>query len=131
MPRQFGRSPLGAFLPVPEIGSGGGARLFGDTASRRGWWLRKAGRAFPFGSMPLAFCRLPVGRGLATPKNQNKKGTPMLDQIHPHAAGIDVGSTKIFVALPGEPPSCFETFTAGLEAARDHLRARAVTTVAM
>ena len=55
----------------------------------------------------------------------------MLDQIHPHAAGIDVGSTKIFVALPGEPPSCFETFTAGLEAARDHLRARAVTTVAM
>lgn len=55
----------------------------------------------------------------------------MLDQIHPHAAGIDVGSTKIFVALPGEPPCCFETFTAGFAAARDHLRERGVTTVAM
>jgi transposase len=55
----------------------------------------------------------------------------MLNQIHPHAAGIDVGSTKIFVALPGEPPSCFDTFTAGFEAARDHLRERAVSTVAM
>lgn len=55
----------------------------------------------------------------------------MLEQIHPHAAGIDIGATKIFVALPGEPPCCFDTFTAGFEAARDHLRARAVTTVAM
>jgi len=55
----------------------------------------------------------------------------MLDQIHPHAGGIDVGSTKIFVALPGEPAHCFDTFTAGFEAARDHLLERAVTTVAM
>ena len=55
----------------------------------------------------------------------------MLDQIHPHAGGIDVGSTKIFVALPGEPSHCFDTFTAGFEAARDHLLERAVTTVAM
>lgn len=55
----------------------------------------------------------------------------MLDQIHPHAAGIDVGATKIFVALPGESPCCFDTFTAGFEAARDHLRERGITTVAM
>lgn len=55
----------------------------------------------------------------------------MLDQIHPHAAGIDVGSQKIFVALPGEAPCCFDTFTAGFEAARDHLRERGITTVAM
>jgi transposase len=55
----------------------------------------------------------------------------MLDQIHPHAAGIDVGSTKLFVALPGEPPRCFETFTAGFAAARDYLCERGVRTVAM
>ena len=55
----------------------------------------------------------------------------MLDQIHSHAAGIDVGSTKIFVALPGEAPRCFDTFTAGFEAACDYLRERGVTSVAM
>lgn len=55
----------------------------------------------------------------------------MLEEIHRHAAGIDVGSTKIFVALAGEPPCCFDTFTVGFERARAHLRERGVTTVAM
>lgn len=55
----------------------------------------------------------------------------MLEQIHPHAAGIDIGSTSIFATLPGEPPRRFDTFTAGFEAARDYLRERGVTTVAM
>ena len=55
----------------------------------------------------------------------------MINQIHSHAAGIDVGSQKIFVALLGEQPCCFDTFTAGFIAARDYLREHEVTTVAM
>jgi transposase len=55
----------------------------------------------------------------------------MLEEIHPHAAGIDIGSRKIFVALAGEEPCSFDTFTAGFEAAGAYLRERGVKTVAM
>jgi transposase len=58
-----------------------------------------------------------------------------LPVIEPNAAGIDVGATQIFVAVPGdrdpEPIRCFETFTVELERLADWLRGCRIQTVAM
>jgi len=51
--------------------------------------------------------------------------------INPHAAGIDVGSEKLFVAVVDGPVKVFETFTESHEKVRDYLLSEAVTTVAM
>jgi len=55
----------------------------------------------------------------------------MLTTLHPHAAGIDAGSTKFFVATPDGVVAVFESFTLELYRLREHLRARGVTTVAI
>jgi transposase len=55
----------------------------------------------------------------------------MIPTLHPHAAGIDAGSTHFFVAVPDGTVSVFESFTAELYRLRDHLQAHGVTTVAM
>ena len=55
----------------------------------------------------------------------------MLPTLNPHAAGIDAGSTKFFVATPDGGVAAFETFTLELYRLRDHLVAQAVTTVAI
>jgi transposase len=72
----------------------------------------------------------------------------LLETLNPHAAGIDVGATELWVAvLPGSVPPqaqasdtpaavpanvcCFGTFTADLEAIARWLRQCGVTTVAM
>jgi len=55
----------------------------------------------------------------------------MLPTINPHAAGIDAGSTKFFVATPDGEVTAFESFTLELYRLRDHLLARGVTTVAI
>lgn len=47
------------------------------------------------------------------------------------AAGIDVGSEQLFVAVIDGPVRRFDTFTSSLEALRDHLVSHGVTTVAM
>lgn len=54
-----------------------------------------------------------------------------LPVIHPHAAGIDIGSEKVFVAVPDQAVRSFETFTASLIAMREYLVAQHITTVAM
>ena len=55
----------------------------------------------------------------------------MLPTLHPHAAGIDAGSTQFFVAVPAGAVTSFGSFTADLYGLRDHLKAHGVTTVAM
>ena len=55
----------------------------------------------------------------------------MFPTLHPHAAGIDAGSTQFFVAVPSGTVTCFGSFTADLYRLRDHLKAHGVTTVAM
>jgi transposase len=55
----------------------------------------------------------------------------MLPTLNTHAAGIDAGSTHFFVAVPEGTVTSFESFTADLYRLRDHLKAHAVTTVAM
>lgn len=54
-----------------------------------------------------------------------------MQTINQHAAGIDVGSEQLFVAVVGGAVQSFETFTESLHALRDALLSHGVTTVAM
>jgi len=70
-----------------------------------------------------------------TPRPPRRTGgaTP-LSVIHAHAAGIDVGATEHWVAVPGDDPAEVRRFgacTADLEAVADWLAACGVTTVAL
>jgi transposase len=66
-------------------------------------------------------------------KQRNK--VVSLPVIEPDAAGIDVGATEIFVAVPNdrapEPIRCFPTFTVDLERLADWLQQCQIRTVAM
>ncbi len=55
----------------------------------------------------------------------------VLKVIHPHAAGIDIGSRNFFVDAGEEDVKIFPTYTEGCHAVRDYLLSRNVTTVAM
>jgi transposase len=65
--------------------------------------------------------------------NKNKKVT--LPVLNPDAAGIDIGATEIYVAVPAdrdeEPVRMFATFTQDLNELADWLQQRRVRTVAM
>ena len=58
-----------------------------------------------------------------------------LECIEPNAAGIDVGATEIYVAVPperaAEPVRCFKTFTGDLRDMAAWLKQCGITTVAM
>src|SRR5437588_5564207 len=58
-----------------------------------------------------------------------------LPVIEPNAAGIDIGATQIFVAVPGDrdpaPVRCFQTFTVELEKLANWLQECRIRTVAM
>lgn len=67
---------------------------------------------------------------------RRKAGTKSrLSTVHPHAAGLDVGSTFHVVAVPpeadDEPVRTFRTFSADLQALADWLTRVGVTTIAM
>jgi transposase len=54
-----------------------------------------------------------------------------MEKMHHHAAGIDIGSRKVFVGLESQPVRSFETFTQDLVALKDYLLENKVSTVAM
>lgn len=54
-----------------------------------------------------------------------------LDLVHPHAAGIDIGSKSFYVDAGEEAIQVFPTFTDDCMALRDYLLSRKITTVAM
>lgn len=54
-----------------------------------------------------------------------------LPQINPHAAGIDIGSEKIFLSTGPGHVTCYDSFTASLCKMRDEMLEAGVTTVAM
>ena len=54
-----------------------------------------------------------------------------LEKIKPNAAGIDIGSEKIFVAIEGQDVKSFSTFTSTLHQAVAYLQDQKVTSVAM
>jgi len=51
--------------------------------------------------------------------------------INEHAAGIDIGSREIFIALPNKEVKSFSTFTSSFISAVEYLRANGINTVAM
>ena len=61
--------------------------------------------------------------------------TPSLRVMRPDAAGIDIGATEMYVAVPAdrdpEPVRCFGTFTEDLHAIAKWLKSCRITTVAM
>jgi len=68
-------------------------------------------------------------------KHQSKSNGLRLECIEPNAAGIDVGATEIFVAVPPDrdqrPVRCFKTFTEDLRLMASWLIQCRITTVAM
>lgn len=54
-----------------------------------------------------------------------------LEVVHPHAAGIDVGSRSFFVDAGEEEVKVFPTYTEGCHALRDYLKTKNITTAAM
>ena len=66
---------------------------------------------------------------------RKKRKIEQLPVIEPSAAGIDVGATQIFVAVPldrdPEPVRCFDTFTCDLEGLARGLEKCRIKTVAM
>ncbi len=76
---------------------------------------------------------------MSTPKRSGRlrkiTATTMARVIEPNAAGIDVGATEIFVAVPPDRDPvavrCFSTFTCELLRAADWLRVCGITSVAM
>lgn len=67
------------------------------------------------------------------PSKRNR--VAQLPVIEPNAAGIDVGATQVFVAVPvdrdPEPIRSFDTFTAELKRLADWLQQCGIQTVAM
>jgi hypothetical protein len=54
-----------------------------------------------------------------------------MEKMHLDAAGIDIGSRKVFVGLEDSPVRSFETFTSELVVLKDYLLEKGVKTVAM
>ncbi|MDD7884710.1 IS110 family transposase [Flavivirga sp. 57AJ16] len=54
-----------------------------------------------------------------------------MKKLRANAAGIDIGSKKIFVAVGSGPVASFETFTESFHQAKDYLLSKGVETVAM
>jgi transposase len=72
---------------------------------------------------------------MAKKRTTKTQSTSMLHCLQPNAAGVDVGATQIYVAVPTDrdpqPVRCFPTFTTDLHAAADWLQSCQIETVAM
>jgi transposase len=68
-------------------------------------------------------------------KSNPKTGSSLLSCLNLNAAGVDIGATEIYIAVPGDrdpqPVRCFPTFTEDLHAAAAWLKACHIETVAM
>jgi Transposase len=68
-------------------------------------------------------------------KDGNKANNAVLPVMRPDAAGIDIGATEIFVAVPADRAAenvrAFRTFTQDLYAAAEWLKQCGIKTVAM
>jgi transposase len=72
---------------------------------------------------------------MARKRSGKPKAAPIPPMVHPDAAGIDIGATEIFVAVPVDrdpsPVRSFKTFTQDLYALADWLEQCGIQTVAM
>jgi transposase len=90
--------------------------------------------AIPFGRL-LTFTVWPDPQPNGERMNKQKGKRLSLECIESNAAGIDVGATEIYVAVPAErdtqPVRCFPTFTVDLRQMAAWLVQCGITTVAM
>ena len=101
---------------------------------------RKASEAIPIGRVPLLHDPDPapanslIGEHMPR-KRVSKNKKVALPVLNPDAAGIDIGATEIYVAVPAdrdpEPVRMFGTFTQDLNELADWLQQCRVRTVAM
>lgn len=72
---------------------------------------------------------------MARKRKNGTKSSPQPLVIHPNAAGVDIGATEIFAAVPADrdeqPVRSFPTFTQDLNALADWLQRCGIITVAM
>ena len=72
---------------------------------------------------------------MARKRSGKSKAAPIPPVVHPHAAGIDIGATEIFVAVPVDrdqsPVRSIKTFTQDLYALAEWLQQCGIQTVAM
>lgn len=72
---------------------------------------------------------------MARKRKAKVRSTPPLHCLRSNAAGVDVGATEIYIAVPSDRDQasvrCFLTFTADLNAAADWLQFCKIDTVAM
>lgn len=54
-----------------------------------------------------------------------------MEKIHSNAAGLDIGSTRVYVGIEGAPVVSFETFTSDFNALCRYLKEKGIITVAM
>ena len=69
-------------------------------------------------------------------QNKERKSTPkskkaVLERIKLQAAGIDIGSEMIFIAILGQVVRSFTTYTSGIREAVNYLKEHRITSVAM
>jgi transposase len=68
-------------------------------------------------------------------RKSQSTSSPVPRILQPNAAGVDIGATEIYVAVPtdrdSQPVRCFRTFTADLKAAAAWLRQCGIESVAM
>jgi transposase len=61
--------------------------------------------------------------------------SPTARMLEPHAAGVDIGATETYVAIPADrdpqPVRRFSTFTRDLEQRADSLKQHRIESVAM
>jgi hypothetical protein len=82
----------------------------------------------------LAWKNPKLERAMSRKRKSNKKtGAPVLLCLNPNAAGVDIGATEIYIAVPEDRDlqavRCFSTFTEDLHAAADWLKACPIETV--
>lgn len=81
-----------------------------------------------FGRRGFSALAVQFNRRLVMAKKRKKKykNDKMLHVIKPNAAGIDIGASEIYIAVPGDrdnkPVRHFDTFTADLHAAAKWLK---------
>jgi len=54
-----------------------------------------------------------------------------MQKLHEHAAGIDIGSRKVYVGLEGKEVVSFDTFTSDFIKLSEYLKENNIITVAM
>jgi hypothetical protein len=112
-PQQRPRAQWCFRKPDHQCGSGPRAQCSDDRL------VSNEARMISFGRLLFRTARADAGQMRRRLMPNKRRRVASLPVIEPNAAGIDIGATQVFVAVPAdrdaEPVRCFETFTVELE----------------